>query len=358
MMELAKFYSGKRVLVTGHTGFKGTWLCLLLEKLGAKTFGYALPADTTFYEAACPHLQGERLADIRDQDALGDFLTGSKPELVIHLAAHSTLTHSYEMTRHIFDVNVMGVVSLLENIRKTTSVKAVLVVTSDKCYRNMESEAGYDETASLGAQDPYSASKACQELVAECYRKSFFQQAGISIATARASNVLGGGDFHYDRLVPSLIHRFLKGESGRIRKPEAMRPWQSVLDVLTGYLQLLKMLYEQNDAGGVYSSPFNFGPNADGIVTVRELAEKLMACVPHARCTVGEAGTVKETNLLKISSDKAKKILGWCPVCHLDETVKMAVDFYQRLQHGESARNICLQQIAIYANLLEKASRG
>lgn len=350
-MKNREFYRGKKVFLTGHTGFKGTWLSLMLELLGAEVYGYALKPETEFYTKAMPNVKKSWEGYITDQQLLQEAFEEVKPDLVIHFASHSTLNRSYEITDYIFDTNVMGVVHLLENVRKLNSIQAVLIVTSDKCYRNLESEEPYGEESVLGAQDPYSTSKACQELVAECYRNSFFGREGLNIpiATARASNVLGGGDYNLNRLLPSLLDSFLKGKKAIIRNPMAIRPWQNVLDVLGGYLTLVEKMAKAQDADSVYCEAFNFGPNEDGLITVGAMAKKLSQYFPAAEVEVVTAQkSVKETGILKISSKKAKEVLGWKPKYTIDDTLRMAAEFAIREQQGEPVRKICMEYIQTY----------
>lgn len=344
------FYKGKKVFLTGHTGFKGTWLSLMLEKMGAKVYGYALKPETKFYSCASPKIERNYEGYITDKELLHKAMQETQPDIVIHLASHSTLNRSYEITDYIFRTNVMGVVNLLEEVRKLKCIGAVLIVTSDKCYKNLESQIPYEEDSILGAQDPYSTSKACQELVTECYKNSFFsrEKLNIPIATARASNVLGGGDYNYDRLVPSLVNSFIHEETAVIRNGHAIRPWQNVLDVLGGYLTLVKLMYEEENAGSQYCAPFNFGPNEDGIITVHEMVEKLLHYFPNGKYKEVKSQGVKETSVLKICSNKSKRILKWFPKYTIDETLQMIAEFAVREKGGEKVRNICLEYINDY----------
>lgn len=346
-----EFFKGKKVFLTGHTGFKGTWLSLMLEKLGAQVYGYALKPETKFYPNANPGVEKSYEGLITDRELLQTALKETEPDLVIHLASHSTLNCSYKMTDYIFDTNVMGVVNLLEGIRKIEGVKAVLIVTSDKCYKNLESDTPYEEESALGAQDPYSTSKACQELVTECYRKSFFGADGLNIpiATARASNVLGGGDYNLNRLLPSLLDNFVNGKPAVIRKADAIRPWQNVLDVLGGYLTLVEKMAEAGKGDSIYCEPFNFGPNEDGLISVGEMAEKLLQYFPQGKVEqTNSQNEVKETKILKIGSQKAKKVLEWEPRYSIDDTLRMAAEFAVREKGGEAVRSICLEYIEAY----------
>lgn len=348
-----RFFNEKKILITGHTGFKGTWLSLMLESMGSELYGYALPGSevTDFFRQSEASFRKCRYGYIQDGKAVLDFVQEVKPEIVIHLASHSTLDKTGELTNYIFESNVMGVVNLLEAVKQVDGVKAVLIVTSDKCYQNIESDTGYVETASLGAQDSYSTSKACQELIVECYRKSFFSKdrANIPIATARASNVVGGGDYNLSRLFPYLLNCFSKGEIAEIRSPKAVRPWQNVLDVLGGYLTLIQELYECNNADSEYAGAFNFGPEKDGFATVELAAEYLAKEFNGAELHIAKSTVnVIETKILKLDSTKAKKILRWYPVYSFETTMKMAAEFTKRQKNSESVRVVALDMINKY----------
>lgn len=346
------FFKGKKILVTGHTGFKGTWLSLMLETLGADVYGYALEKsdETPFYKLSEPCIVESCFGFIQDKNKIIKFTERIQPEIIIHLASHSTLNKSAEITDYIFESNVSGLVNLLEAVRTTPSVKAVLVVTSDKCYNNLESLEAYKEESLLGAQDPYSTSKACQELITECYRKSFFssENLNVPIATARASNVIGGGDFNLTRLFPYLLDCFSRGVTAEIRNPLAIRPWQNVLDVLGGYLTLVEKLYTSNNGNSVYTSAFNFGPNEDGFVTVKDAADILVGFFENAEYkTSGSLDNVIETNILKLDSSKAKNILNWRIMYSFKETLRMSAEFVKRAIDG-NLREIAMDNIRRY----------
>lgn len=350
------FFKDKKVLVTGHTGFKGTWLSCMLNLLECKVYGYALEEKDTdsFYNMVQPKIQKSCFAFIQDKKKLLDFINEIKPEIIIHLASHSTLNQSMTLSDYIFETNVMGVVNLLEAVRQVNTVKAVLVVTSDKCYENQESGEKYKESARLGAQDPYSTSKACQELVTESYRKTFFSKSelNVSTATARASNVIGGGDRNLSRLFPYLLNAFSEDKVAKIRKPQAIRPWQNVLDVLGGYLTLTQMLYESSDEE--IRSAYNFGPEDDGFVTVEKVVKILQDEFCNAKYIVTcNNKSVIETDILKLDNSKAKEILHWKPVFSFIDTVRMAAEYEKRIKN-QSEREIVLDMIHRYFSKLDE----
>ena len=334
------FWRGRRVLVTGHTGFKGTWLVLLLKQLGASVAGFALPAEQgSLFEEVCPVLDQEYTADLSDYEAVQTAVQRFQPEIILHLGAVSFIQAAVENPHRAFSTNVMGLVNLLEAARNLPCLRSIVVVTSDKCYKNKETDIPYTEAAELGAQDPYSTTKACQELVVESYRKTYYEKSrGPLIATARASNVLGGGDFHRDRLVPYLLQCFVQGKTAKVRNPKIIRPWQDVLDVLSGYLRLSRMLYENHEE---CASPFNFGPDAQGFVSVEQILEILTHRFPAGCYEIAEQQYFQETKILKIANDKAKRVLGWKSKFSLVETLNWAAEFELRRNKGEKTGVIC-----------------
>jgi len=352
------FYEQKKILLTGHTGFKGTWMSFLLERLGAKVYGYALPDEgRTFFQDAAPKVEASYEGDITDQKHLEAVLSQTNPEIVIHFASHSSLNDCMEKPEYILNTNIMGLVRLMEAVKKTTSVRTVLIITSDKCYKNLDTNQLYIESNPLGAQDPYSTSKACQEMIAECYKTSFFQTEGqkIALATARASNVIGGGDYNSSRLIPYLLECFSQQKKAAVRKPDAVRTWQYVLDVLGGYLLLIEKMYQEQDANSLYCNAFNFGPSPDGFVSVGELANMLSAQFPGSTYQViEEKRNVMETNVFRLDSSKAQQILGWQQVYNFDETIRLIADYKKRSMTGESIRELCLDYVDQYL----KRSRG
>ena len=322
---MREFYQGKRVLVTGHTGFKGTWLCWLLSALGAEVFGYALPPQNgCLYCKAAPPLAGERLADMRDADSLRRAAADFAPDLVFHLAAHSHLDGSYVFPQKIFEVTVMGTVQLLETLRCGGGGVPTVVVTSDKCYTQSLQGRPCREDDPFGAAEAYSTSKACQDLAAQCYRLSF---ETMPVATARASNTIGGGDFNQTRLIPYLLDCFSRGEPAKLRNPSYIRSWQYVLDVLWGYLLLGKAL-----AQGIVRehADYNFGPAADGFQTVERVAEELAGHFEHARVQWLKGERSNQTAILRLDSSKAHRELAWTPICGFEETLERTASFQKR----------------------------
>ncbi len=346
----SQFWQKKRVLVTGHTGFKGTWLCKLLNGLGAEVYGFAKKADTDFYEKANPYLKKECISDLKERETLEDFIQACHPEMVLHLASYSTVDASNEKHEEIFQTNSMGLIHLLEALRMEEALKAILIVTSDKCYQNKENGIPYQEEDSLGAQDAYSTSKACQELISECYKKTVFQkkERPVALATARASNVLGAFDYHKERLVPSLVEGLLEEGEASIRSGDAIRPWQNVLDALGGYLCLMKKMYE-HEADSKFSIPYNFGPEIEDMITVRQLASLVQkACGEGVVLETQKTISVKETKTLMLSNEKAKRNLGWRPVYRIEDTVNHLVWAAKQEKEGKSCERICKEMVADY----------
>ena len=337
-------YSGRRVLVTGHTGFKGSWLTLWLRELGADVFGAALSPSTSPSHWDLLELEiEESLIDIRDCDALSAALQAAQPEIVFHLAAQPLVRKSYRDPLETWSTNVMGTANLLETCRKTCSVRAIVIVTTDKVYENNEWTWGYREIDRLGGHDPYSSSKAAAELVVDSYRKSFFHapQAPL-VASARAGNVIGGGDWSEDRLIPDLVRSIASGEL-EIRSPEATRPWQHVLDCLSGYLLLGQALLERK--AGVAES-WNFGPDLEGNRSVSEVLNALGGHWPELQWRVADNPEHHEAGYLYLESSKARARLGWRPVWGIDEALAATAGWYQGyLKDGRVASR---EQLADY----------
>lgn len=343
------FYRSRRVLVTGHTGFKGTWLCWLLSTLSAEVFGYALPPRSgCLYELARPPMADEVFRDIRDRAEVERTLDQFQPDLIVHLAAYAYLDGSYEHPADIFEINVMGTVGLLEAVRCTGRKIPTVVVTSDKCYAQGLNGKPCRETDPLGAAEAYSTSKACQDLAAQSYQRSFPE---MPVAIARASNTIGGGDFNQTRLIPHLLNCFACGEQAHLRNPNFVRPWQYVLDVLWGYLTLGEALAEEHLSG---DTAFNFGPAPDGFQTVGRVAELLAAHFPAAQYEMQKSSYSNETEVLRLDSTKAREILGWQPLYTLEETLAQAAAFRKGLARVCAAR-LCREQVAQYIGRIWEA---
>ena len=350
---LRQAFAGRRVLVTGHTGFKGSWLALWLDRLGAEVTGVALPPpgdrpnlfDSLRLCARVDH----RIADLRTPDELAAVLDDVDPEVVFHLAAQPLVRLSYDIPAETFLTNVVGTARLLDFARSRPSVKAVIVVTSDKCYENVaDSVWGYRESDPLGGSDPYSASKGCTELVVNAYRRSFFAaDSGCTVASVRAGNVIGGGDWSEDRLLPDIMRAAFAQTPVLIRNPRSIRPWQHVLEPLTGYLQLAANLLRE---GHQWAGPWNFGPDRDGLVDVGSLLDEVRRCWPAALTidSAREAGGRHEAHALRLDNSKAQTLLGWRPLLRLPQAVRLTVDWYRAHAAGADMAAFTLDQIDHY----------
>ena len=357
------FWRGKRVWLTGHTGFKGSWLSLWLQELGATLAGYALdpPTSPSLFESAQVASQMQSITgDICDFSALRAAITSFQPEIVFHLAAQSLVRRSYRDPLLTYSTNVMGTANVLECVRNCPSARAVVVVTSDKCYENQESSRPYRETDPLGGYDPYSSSKACAELLIAAYRRSFFQEEGDAahspaIASARAGNVIGGGDWAEDRLIPDIMRGLSAAKTVLIRNPRATRPWQHVLEPLRGYLVLAQKLFQH---GTEFSGPWNFGPNYADAKTVEWIVKRLAeGWGAGARWEIDKGPHPHEAGVLQLDWAKAHKQLGWRPVLSLRQALEMTLGWYRDFYVGCDARKLCLQQIAKYAAQPAKSTK-
>ncbi len=354
MVSFNNVYSGKRVLITGHTGFKGSWLALWLHQLGADVAGYSvdIPCTPSNFELLqlkdkIKHYEG----DIRDQDKLAQVFDEFKPQIVFHLAAQALVRQSYEDPVSTFETNTLGMVNLLECIRKRPWVEVAVLITSDKAYRNVEWCWGYRETDALGGHDPYSASKSCAEFVAHSYFHSFLQHSPTRIATTRAGNVIGGGDWAADRIVPDSIRAISNDESVSVRSPQATRPWQHVLEPLSGYLWLAARML--NDSSGLNGEAFNFGPDANVNQTVAELLDAMSNRWNKVSWSTPEGceQSGHEANLLKLSCDKALFHLDWKAVLKFNETVEFTVDWYRNwYEQKDDTYTYTVGQIEQYCN--------
>lgn len=352
------FWQDKRVFVTGHTGFKGSWLCLWLHYLGAKVAGYSLPPPTTpnlFDLCGINKLVTSIIADVRDIKSLSEAIHASCPEIVIHMAAQPLVRASYKDPVDTYSINVMGTVNLFEAVRNCNGIKAVINVTTDKCYENKEWYWGYRENEPMGGYDPYSNSKACSELVTSAYRSSFFNPKnyaahGVGIASARSGNVLGGGDWAMDRLVPDCVRAFLADEKIKIRNPGAVRPWQHVLEPLSGYLLLAQKLYED---GPGYAEAWNFGPDdADAkpvVWIIKKMCEKWDR---NASYDTDKGEQPHEAHYLKLDCSKAKAELAWHPRWNLEIAIDKVIEWTRAYKERKDVRKICLKQIEEYSKCI------
>lgn len=350
-------WHNRRVFLTGHTGFKGGWLALWLASKGAVVRGYALDpctAPNLFTEARIGTLVEDIRGDIRDAEKLEQALSGFAPEVVFHMAAQPLVRYSYQDPIGTFETNVIGTARVLDAIRRTPSVRAVVSVTTDKCYENKEWIWPYREIDPLGGYDPYSSSKACAEIVSAAYRQSYFPVERLSdhhcaIATARAGNVIGGGDWSIDRLIPDLVRAFVEGKPALIRRPNAIRPWQHVLEPLHGYI----LLAEQLLAGrGQYATAFNFGPSEDDAQTVGWIVEKMVEFWGDGASWVRDPNPgVHEAGYLKLDASRARASLGWQPRLRLQTALDWLVRWYKAHAAGEDMQKLTLEQIAAYERL-------
>jgi CDP-glucose 4,6-dehydratase len=345
------FWRDKRVLITGHTGFKGSWLSLWLQYLGVKLRGLALTPPTKpslFDVARVSECMEHSVTDIRDFIAVQKQMDEFKPEIVIHMAAQPLVRLSYVLPIETYATNVMGTVHVLEAARQCGSVKAIVNITTDKCYENHEWVWGYRETEPMGGSDPYSSSKGCAELVSAAYRQSFLSSAGISMATARAGNVIGGGDWALDRLVPDILRALESSSPVQIRNPNAIRPWQHVLEPLSGYLLLAEKLFTQ---GQPYAEGWNFGPDDKDAWPVSWIVENLCDAWGSSASWAMQPGVhPHEAGYLKLDISKARQLLNWSPRWPLDRALIQITDWHQAWLSGQDMRSKCLQQIKSYTD--------
>ena len=343
------FWKDKMVFLTGHTGVKGGWIAHWLYELGASVHGYSLkpPTKPNFFTETQlqKRLVRSTIGDIRDLAALTSALKTSKPDIIIHMAAQPLVRESYNTPVETFSANVMGTVNLLEAARQVGTIKSIINITTDKCYENKEWLWPYRENDRLGGHDPYSASKACAEIVAAAYRNSFLADANIHLASVRAGNVICGGDWATDRLIPDFLHAFDEGKMLTIRSPNAVRPWQHVLEPLSGYLLLAEKLYTE---GSLFAGAWNFGPNDDESKPVGWIVDQLCTHMPSVKWKTETAQQPHEAGLLKLDSSKAKAKLGWTPRWNLETALSKTTEWHQAWRNREDMAVITTQQIKAY----------
>ncbi len=343
-------YEGKTVLVTGHTGFKGSWLALWLKELGAQVIGYSLPPPTTPSHFAATRLEEKIIhieGDIRDFEKLQQAITHYQPEIIFHLAAQAIVLDSYADPKATFEINAQGTVNVLEAARHCEAVQAMVMITTDKCYDNKEWIWGYRENDPLGGQDPYSASKAMAELAIAAYQKSFFKENGPAVASARAGNVIGGGDFSPHRTLPDSMKALIEGKPIQIRNPHSIRPWTSVLDPLSGYLWLGVCLLEE---GRPYAQAWNFGPLENPGIAVHTLVEKAIELWGEGEWVNASKSNIKpEMKMLRLAWDKAANDLNWRPVYNWEESVKETIDWFKAYAAGHDMYEVAVSHIEDHA---------
>ena len=348
------FWQGKRVFLTGHTGFKGGWLALWLNSLGAIVKGYALDPPTMpslFNEAKIDTVIDSQIGDIRDLELFKKSITDFNPDILIHMAAQPLVRYSYAAPVETYETNVMGTVNVLESARACKNLKAIINITTDKCYENDGRSQGYKEDDPMGGYDPYSSSKGCAELVASAYRCSFLQDQGIGVASVRAGNVIGGGDWADDRLIPDILRSFEKNKPIVIRNPKATRPWQHVLEPLSGYLILAQKLYEDQKE---YAEGWNFGPNEKDVKPVDWILDKMIVKWPSSSWELDKNSNPHEADFLKLDISKAESKLGWNPVWELSQTLDKIIDWHKNWLNKEDMQAICLAEIEEYTRDMNK----
>jgi CDP-glucose 4,6-dehydratase len=346
------FWAGKKVFLTGNTGFKGSWLSIWLQKLGAEVYGYSLPPNTSpsLYSLTNGKSSSkDTFDDLSNTLELNNAIVSAQPEIIIHLAAQSLVRVSYDEPIQTFTTNIMGTANLLEALRAIKSVKSVLIITTDKCYENREWVWPYRENDPLGGHDPYSGSKACTEIITSVYRNSFFKKQGIGVASARAGNVIGGGDWSQDRLIPDCIRSFQKKEKVIIRNPLATRPWQHVLEPLAGYLLLAEALYSRPNN---FDDAFNFGPYAESVKPVSWIVDQLSKkWGDQAAWIFDKNSQPHEAQQLALDSSKANSLLGWKPKLSLEQSLEWTIDWYLKTSKHQDPRLLILDQIEKYTAL-------
>lgn len=348
-MHTSNFWKNKKVFLTGHTGFKGSWMAIWLSELGAIVKGYSLdpPSEPSlFKEANIESLIESEINDIRDYNQLSKSISKFSPEIIMHMAAQPLVRASYKNPIETYETNVMGTVNILHAALKSSNTKAVVNITTDKCYENREIDVAYKETDPMGGFDPYSSSKGCAELVTSAFTKSFYRNKNIGLASVRAGNVIGGGDWAEDRLIPDILRAFESNKSVIIRNPNSTRPWQHVLEPLSGYLTLAKKLYDSPEE---YSQSWNFGPNYEDVKPVKTIVNFMSSLWPKSSWELDKSDNPHEANLLKLDISKAKSKLNWHPKWALDKSLEKIVQWHKLwLSKNINAKNLCIDQIHEY----------
>jgi CDP-glucose 4,6-dehydratase len=342
------FWKDKKVFLTGHTGFKGSWMSLFLSSLGVDVKGYALNPPTKpslFEEAKINTMVNSEIGDIKNKDLLAKSIVDFNPDILIHMAAQPLVRYSYENPVETYETNVIGTVNILEAARKCNNLKAIINITTDKCYENDGRTSGYKEEDSMGGYDPYSSSKGCAELVSSSYYRSFFAEQGVGLASVRAGNVIGGGDWADDRLIPDILRSFEKNKPVIIRNPKATRPWQHVLEPLSGYLVLAQKLYKNPKE---YSQGWNFGPNEKDVKPVSWILDKMVNKWQGAKWQLDKNSQPHEASFLKLDISKARKKLNWQPKWDLEKTLDEIIDWQNAYLSGENLQEKCLESIKIF----------
>ena len=349
-MEInSSFWTGRSVFLTGHTGFKGGWLALWLTEMGAKVYGYSLEAPTNpnfFKITNLGHkIQNSVTGDICDLLGLTNSMQIAKPSVIFHMAAQPLVKKSYINPIETFTTNIIGTINIFEAARKIDTVEAIVNITTDKCYENQEWDRPYHETDRLGGYDPYSSSKACSEIATSAYRNSFLSETGIKLASARAGNVIGGGDWAADRLIPDFFRSIDSNRTLRIRSPQAVRPWQHVLDPLSGYLILAEKLVTK---GNNFAQAWNFGPEQSGAKTVSWILDRLSKKFNNSKWETEKIKQQHEASLLKLDISKAKSKLGWLPRWPLETAIDNTVEWYQAFKENDNMEEFSIKQIKVY----------
>ena len=349
-MEIdSNFWNGRSVFITGHSGFKGGWLSLWLKEMGANIYGYSLEASTNpnFFNIINlgSKIHNSVVGDIRDLPRLTKSMQEAKPSVIFHMAAQPLVRQSYKDPIETFTTNLIGTINVFEAARKIETVETIVNITTDKCYENQEWDRPYQETDRLGGYDPYSSSKACSEIATSAYRNSFLSEAGIKLASARAGNVIGGGDWAVDRLIPDFFRSIDSNETLRIRSPKAVRPWQHVLDPLSGYIMLAEKLVINSSN---YAEAWNFGPEQSGAKTVLWVLDRLSEKFTNSRWEIENTKQHHEASLLKLDISKAKSKLGWKPRWSLETAIDNTVEWYQAFKENKNMEDFTIKQIKLY----------